>query len=64
MRDAAVRIEVGISLRRMAARIGVSDCTLRLYEADPMAVKDEGKRRHIAAHYERLRSVLIPDDVA
>lgn len=58
MRDAAVRVEVGISLRRAAKAIGVSDNTLRIYEIDPMAVKDPMKRSKCAGYYQRLRQFL------
>lgn len=58
MRDAAMRVEAGISLRRAAKQIGVSDNTLRVYEIDPAAVKSESKRDAIADYYRRLRTFL------
>lgn len=58
MRDAAMRVEAGISLRRAAKQIGVSDNTLRVYEIDPAAVKSSTKRDAIADYYRRLRTFL------
>lgn len=62
MRDAATRVEAGISLRRAAKTIGVSDNTLRIYEIDPAAVKDDLKRARIAKYYSRLRVFLAADE--
>ncbi len=59
MRDGAVRTEAGISLRGAARALGVSDNTLRLYEAcGPLSVVCEARRARIARYYDALRAFL------
>lgn len=58
MRDQAIRVKAGIGLRHAARELSISDNTLRIYEIDPMAVRDAEKRRKIAAYYERLRAFV------
>ena len=58
MRDSAVRCEFGVSLRNAARLLGVSDNTLRIYEIDPSAVKDERKRAVIASFCSGMRTFL------
>jgi hypothetical protein len=45
-------------LLRAAKLAGVNHLTLRLYEADPMAVKNPKKRARCARFYECLRVFL------
>ncbi len=48
-----------------AARLArVNHLTLRLYEADPMAVKNPKKRDRCARLYERLRAFLAEMEAA
>ena len=58
VRDQAVRQELGIPLVRAAKLAGVSHPTLRLYEADPQAVRGERLRQACADLYESLRKLL------
>lgn len=58
VRDSAIRCEAGISLRSAARMLGVSDNTLRIYEIDPLAVKDPDKRGKIAKYYDALRAFM------
>lgn len=58
VRDQAIREELGIPLTRAAKLAGVSAPTLRLYEADPQAVRTENRRQACAELYEHLRALL------
>lgn len=58
VRDQAVREELGIPLTRAAKLAGVSAPTLRLYEADPQAVRTDDRRGACAALYGHLRALL------
>lgn len=58
VRDQAVREELGIPLTRAAKLAGVSAPTLRLYEADPQAVRTENRRMACAELYAQLRALL------
>lgn len=64
MRDQAVRVELGIPLAKAAKLAGVSHITLRLYEADPEAVKSRDKRVACKALYGRLRTLLANSEAA
>ena len=50
-----IREAAGISQMVMAVRAGVSEPTLRLYEANPAAVKDRRKREALDRVYAELR---------
>lgn len=56
--EQAIRLDLGIPLKRAAKLAGVSHATLRVYEADPRAVKSEKLRMACAELYEHLRSLL------
>jgi len=58
MRDAAVRVEIGISQRVAAKLIGVSVDLLVRYEIDARAVHDPKKRAACSAFYAELRKLL------
>ena len=58
VRDQAVREELGIPLTRAARLVGVAPLTLRLYEADPSAVRGEELRLACAELYAQLRALL------
>ncbi|AKU97010.1 hypothetical protein AKJ09_03674 [Labilithrix luteola] len=38
----------------------MSDTTLRIYEVNPLAVKNDDKRTQIADYYRRLRTFVGP----
>ena len=63
VRDQAVRVQLGISIRRAAKLAGVSRLTLMLYESDPQAIRKPLKREACATLYRRLRTVLDQYDV-
>jgi hypothetical protein len=58
VRDQAVRELLGIPLTRAAKLAGVGKDTLRLYEADPQAVKGDTTRRACERLYAELRELL------
>jgi len=49
---------------RAAKLAGVSHLTLRLYEADPQAVRKPSKQEACAALYRRMRAMLEHYDAA
>jgi hypothetical protein len=58
LRDQAVRVTLAMPLTVAARLAGVSRPTLTLYEADPMAVRSDAKRKACARLYEELRRLL------
>ncbi len=50
-----IRHRTGLSLRAVARLVPTTQTTLRLYEADPLAIANGEKRKQIAALYEKLR---------
>lgn len=58
VREQAIRVDLGIPLKRAAKLAGVSHATLRVYEADPQAVKSELLRMACAALYDELRALM------
>jgi hypothetical protein len=63
VRDQAIREELGIPLTRAAKLAGVSAPTLRLYEADPQAVRTENRRMACAELYAHLRALLSREPI-
>lgn len=51
----AIRQAAGIPLIRAAVAAGVSEPTARIYEANPDAVKDPGRRARLDAVYAQIR---------
>lgn len=58
MRDAAVRVELGMPQTVAAKLVGINPATLSRYELDPLAVHDPRKRAACAALYAELRRLL------
>ena len=58
MRDAAVRVELGMPQTVAAKLVGINPATLSRYELDPLAVHDPAKRARCAKLYQELRRLL------
>lgn len=58
LRDAAIRVKLGISLDTVAELAGVTRQTLTRFELEPTAVKSESKRARLAALYKDLRAII------
>lgn len=55
-----IRRERGIPLIQVAAAARTTETTARLFEADPMAVASEAKRKALAAVYAKLEAGQDP----
>lgn len=57
-RDSQVRIAAGIALTRAAKLAGVVPHTLRIYEIDPKAIRNDHTRAKCARYYRLLREFM------
>ena len=53
-----MRTKVGISLYTAAEACKTTRATLRLYEIDPLSIRNDALRTRIDAYYERLRTFV------
>jgi transcriptional regulator with XRE-family HTH domain len=53
-----VRVRAGWSQRRLAGLAGVSDATVRMFEANPDAIADDAKRDKLTAIYRDLSTLV------